>query len=74
VIRVSRSASARLSRKECEVHTLDLAQPTLGRGAFPPLLQIGLQFVETGQHFGERRYPRISLIMRRFGARYHRGR
>jgi hypothetical protein len=31
---------------ECEVHTLDLAQPPLGHCAFPPLLQIRLQFVE----------------------------
>lgn len=33
---------------ECEVHAVDLTQPTLGRGAFPPLLQ----FVETGRASG----------------------
>lgn len=35
---------------EGPVDPLDLAQPAPGLGACPPLLQVGLQLVQTGQH------------------------
>jgi hypothetical protein len=51
---------------ESTVDALDLAQPALGQGAFPPLLQGGLQFVQAGQRLRvnvQLRTPQASVLM-----------
>ena len=49
---------------EGPVDSLDFAQPALGLGTFPPLLQVGFQLVQAGQHLRidvQLRAPEASL-------------